>query len=166
MTDEQKPAPQGTNPEPLFAAIDSIDLRERKISVCDADQIIHPLVWEPTLDHKMANLKPSYYKKFTVKKEGDATRVISFQWIEKQDIPAWVAQRYKNIGGRGGGGAPKNDRAIIFEVAYQEMHATFRQWLEIQTEPPTFEQLMTWTDTISGKAQDHAKAMIEGAGVG
>jgi hypothetical protein len=109
--DEQKPAPAGVNPETLFAAVDTIDIPGRKMSVCDSDQIVHPLVWESALDNKMATLKPSYFKKFTVKKEGDITRIISIQWVEKPDIPAWVGQRYK----KQGGGSPRNERMIVVE---------------------------------------------------
>jgi hypothetical protein len=70
--------------------------------------------------------------------------------------------------GSGGGGRPyqpKNDRAIIHEVVYQEMHSTFRQWLDIQTEPVSFEDLMKHADTICEKAKAHAKVLSEAAGV-
>lgn len=108
--------PRGVNPETLFAAVETIDITTRKVTVCDSNLVLHMLVWEPGyLDGKMAKLKISYFRGFVIKPEGEVQRIVTVQWVEKQDIPAWVGQRYKNQGGRGGGGYPRNDKAIILQ---------------------------------------------------
>lgn len=88
--------------------------------------------------------------------------LIDLPW---KDRPADFPRPQKK-GAKGGGGyVPKNDKAIIHEVTYQELHATFRQWLVLQVDPVSFDQLMTMTDTIFDRAKTHAKAMCESAGV-
>ena len=88
--------------------------------------------------------------------------LIDLPW---KDRPADFPMPLKKGKGGNSGYSHKNDKAIIYEVTYQEMQSTFRQWLVIQSEPATFDQLMTFADTIAEKAKAHAKAMVEGAGV-
>jgi hypothetical protein len=102
----------------VLGVVETIDTANRKATVSDEDGIIHPLVWAAGyLDEKVAKLKPGYYRKFS----GEAAKpdiVTAIGWLGK-DEPDWVKARYKALRPSGGGGwkgAPKNDKAILFQV--------------------------------------------------
>ena len=126
---------------------------------------------KPTvLFNQIRKLKPGFYVAPVI--EGVDTSVSGkikeayLKALPWKDRPEDFPRPQKKPGQSGGWkGTPKNDKAIIHEVAYQEMQATFRQWLEIQTEPVPFDKLMEHTDDLCIKAKAHAKVMIEGAGV-
>lgn len=156
MSDDSKDIP--LNGKCIF-----MDAATRTFRMKDVDGTEHPFKWTEPLDVVMmrngeAKWKSGYYLTVTYNPDTHTVKNVAYWQEGKDKFP-------KESKGTGYKGQPKNDRAIIHEVTYQEIHATIRQWLVIQPDPVTFEELIGFMNKGKDLALEHGKALCDAAGI-
>ena len=160
VSSPNNPSPASTDMK-FQGKLNTIDQDKRSLTLKTPEGILVPFKWEAPLDVIMKRWQPGYYLSIT--HVGELLKSASY-WQEGKDV--FQKNQPRGFGG-GRTYTPRNEKPIIYQVAYKEACETVRCLVEkgdFEQDNDLTKAVNTMMDIALERAKKDAKVLIQESG--